>query len=207
MEFHENTKGHGRSEATRLEVLEKAAEAFSEQGFHGASLRSIAKKAGVDHSTLIYHFGNKTSLLIAVLEWYETQLSNGNLDTIFDIDVSTMAAGFVAAAKCNQAAPGLTRLFSVMSAEAGHCSHPARPYMVTRCHLMTKLLTQLICAQRKNGTVQVDELSADEHAAMFLSTWSGMQVYDALNPGVLDIPEVVERLICKELGLDDIDRL
>lgn len=43
-------------------------DAFGEHGFAGASLRTIAKQAGVNHATLIQHFGSKEGLLTTVLE-------------------------------------------------------------------------------------------------------------------------------------------
>ena len=61
--------GNARGQRTRIEIIEQAAQAFSESGFHGTSLRSIARSSGIDHSTLKHHFANKEELLAAVLRW------------------------------------------------------------------------------------------------------------------------------------------
>ncbi|MCF7910950.1 MAG: TetR/AcrR family transcriptional regulator [Candidatus Cloacimonetes bacterium] len=56
-------------------ILEKAKEEFIEQGFQKASLRNIAREAGITHSNIYHYFGNKDALfravLIAVLNYLE----------------------------------------------------------------------------------------------------------------------------------------
>jgi len=49
-------------EATRNKILDAALEAFSELGYHGASTRDIAARAGVRQSLLTYHFSNKEEI-------------------------------------------------------------------------------------------------------------------------------------------------
>jgi len=44
-------------------ILDSALQLFVEQGFHGTSTASIAKKAGVATGTLFHHFANKSVLL------------------------------------------------------------------------------------------------------------------------------------------------
>ncbi|WP_206239148.1 TetR/AcrR family transcriptional regulator [Novosphingobium terrae] len=51
-----------RAEETRARILQKARDAFAEQGFDGASSRDIAREAGVTHSMITYHFGTKDAL-------------------------------------------------------------------------------------------------------------------------------------------------
>lgn len=51
-----------RAEETRARILQKARDAFAELGFAGASIRDIAREAGVTHSMITYHFGTKDEL-------------------------------------------------------------------------------------------------------------------------------------------------
>jgi AcrR family transcriptional regulator len=51
-----------RAEETRARILQKARDAFAEMGFAGASIRDIAREAGVTHSMITYHFGTKDGL-------------------------------------------------------------------------------------------------------------------------------------------------
>ena len=53
---------------TRARIIEAAREAFSTMGFEGASLRSIAKDAGVQHQLATYYFKTKEELWMAVMD-------------------------------------------------------------------------------------------------------------------------------------------
>jgi AcrR family transcriptional regulator len=62
-------RGHtDRSAKTRERVMEAAIELVAEDGFFRASTNRIAEKAGVTWGVLQYHFGDKQSILSAVLE-------------------------------------------------------------------------------------------------------------------------------------------
>lgn len=50
-------------------ILSAALDAFSENGFHGASVRDICHRVGVTLPTLYYHYKNKEGLLLALLEY------------------------------------------------------------------------------------------------------------------------------------------
>ena len=53
---------------TLTPLLTAALEVFHELGYHGASVRDIAKRAGVTVPTLYYHHGNKQGILVALME-------------------------------------------------------------------------------------------------------------------------------------------
>ncbi|SDB20502.1 TetR/AcrR family transcriptional regulator [Eubacterium oxidoreducens] len=52
------------------QILEVAKKEFSKKGFQGASLRNIAKEAGVTTGSLYWHFKNKEELFEAVTKEY-----------------------------------------------------------------------------------------------------------------------------------------
>jgi len=53
---------------TRARIIAAAREAFSTMGFEGASLRSVAKEAGVPHQLATYYFKTKEELWMAVMD-------------------------------------------------------------------------------------------------------------------------------------------
>lgn len=59
-----------RVEETRSELVAAARAVFSEQGFHAASVQTIAKRAGFTTGALYGHFGGKDELFLAVYERY-----------------------------------------------------------------------------------------------------------------------------------------
>lgn len=62
-----NRKRRADGEATRRLVLDAAVECILELGYYKTSTNEIARRAGVTWGTLQYQFGNRESLLIAVL--------------------------------------------------------------------------------------------------------------------------------------------
>ncbi|GAA1465916.1 TetR/AcrR family transcriptional regulator [Microbacterium thalassium] len=197
--------GYATGRATKRAIVARAAEAFAQRGFHGASLRSIAREAGVDHSTLMHHFGNKNALLMAVLQWHDEQNVPPGTPAlpslVEEMTPEEMVAGFVATARRNQDNPGLVQLLSILSAEAGSPDHPARPALQARHDQLTSLIGDKIRRQRDARAVAADDLTPDERAAVIIATWEGLQVYDALHPGVLDVPALIEREFRQALGV------
>jgi AcrR family transcriptional regulator len=57
-----------KAEATRRKILRAAHAEFVEQGFHGATVAAIAKRAKVAPQTVYFVFGNKPSLISAVID-------------------------------------------------------------------------------------------------------------------------------------------
>ena len=54
-------------DASRAAILEAAQEVFTERGYARATIREIARRAGVTHGLVMRHFGTKERLLIAAL--------------------------------------------------------------------------------------------------------------------------------------------
>lgn len=57
-----------RGEDTRLRILRTALRVFAEEGYDGASTRTLAQQAGVNLPALQYYFGNKEGLYRAVVD-------------------------------------------------------------------------------------------------------------------------------------------
>jgi AcrR family transcriptional regulator len=59
----------GRSAETRARLLEAAGEAFAENGFRGATIADICRRADANIAAVHYHFGDKERLYAAVIEY------------------------------------------------------------------------------------------------------------------------------------------
>lgn len=60
--------GQKRAVDTRLAILQQGARLFSAKGFEGCSTREIATAAGVSHANVRYHFGDKETLWLKVVQ-------------------------------------------------------------------------------------------------------------------------------------------
>ena len=53
---------------TREDILVAAREVFAERGFDGATMRGVARSAGVDPALIYHYFGSKQQLFVAAME-------------------------------------------------------------------------------------------------------------------------------------------
>lgn len=196
--------GNVRGQRTRMEIIERAANAFSENGFHGSSLRAIARSSGIDHSTLKHHFATKEDLLTAVLRWRDL---HGLQEWTEGVDqgssAETIARLLGEQARRNREDAVLTRLNSVLSAEAGLEGHPAREYLQERRRIFVAALEEIICSRMDVEGLTSSRLTAREVAVFVSCAWDGLQVYDALNPGDVDVPKLVQVIAGLVLGAED----
>lgn len=63
-----------RGAETRAQLIEAALDVFGRLGFEGATTREIAKAAGANLAAIVYHFGSKEALHIAVAEHVATSM-------------------------------------------------------------------------------------------------------------------------------------
>lgn len=63
-----------RGAETRAQLIEAALDVFGRLGFEGATTREIAKAAGANLAAIVYHFGSKEALYIAVAEHVATSM-------------------------------------------------------------------------------------------------------------------------------------
>jgi AcrR family transcriptional regulator len=56
-----------RSIVEREQIMQSAFELFSAVGYDNASTRAIAERAGASHTKVLYHFGSKEQLWIAIM--------------------------------------------------------------------------------------------------------------------------------------------
>jgi AcrR family transcriptional regulator len=55
--------------STHDQILDAAHKLFLERGYQGATMRAIAKEAGVDASLIVHFFGNKLALFSESVRW------------------------------------------------------------------------------------------------------------------------------------------
>ncbi len=63
-----------RGAETRAQLIEAALDVFGRLGFEGASTREIAKAANANLAAIVYHFGGKEALHLAVAEHVATSI-------------------------------------------------------------------------------------------------------------------------------------
>lgn len=64
-------------EATHQTIIESAIRLISTKGIEALSMAAISREAGVNRTTLYYHFADRDALITAVKEWSSQQLLRG----------------------------------------------------------------------------------------------------------------------------------
>jgi AcrR family transcriptional regulator len=73
--------------ARRDQILNAAAKVFGEKGFHPATIRDVAKEAGIADGTIYNYFQNKSALLLGILDrMRESVLQNADFSAAIDMD-------------------------------------------------------------------------------------------------------------------------
>jgi AcrR family transcriptional regulator len=67
--------------SVREKVLAASVQLFAEYGYHAATMRDIAKIAGIQAASIYYHYSGKQALLVEIMESHMRQL-NANLERI-----------------------------------------------------------------------------------------------------------------------------
>lgn len=67
-------------------ILKSAEEEFSEFGFEGAGMKSIAKRAGVSQALIHYHFGSKDALYEEVIRSRSRKINDARLALLDKVD-------------------------------------------------------------------------------------------------------------------------
>ena len=113
----------------REQILAVAIEVFGEYGYAGGSVRAIADRVGVSHATLLQHFGSKEGLLTAVLQEWDRQTVEQNLEDAVGLDYFRRLPEVMTAHLAHR---GLLELFTTISAEASSPAHPAHDFIQHR---------------------------------------------------------------------------
>jgi AcrR family transcriptional regulator len=90
-----------KSNQRRHEIVHAAYRTLAEKGFEGLRMREIAKRAGIDHSTLHYYFSGKETLIDGVVDYIIQDLAIGRPATEkVDISPRQQLAGHFNALIC-----------------------------------------------------------------------------------------------------------
>lgn len=81
MKAPNESAGQGKV-STKVRILSAAQYVFAEKGFEGASTREIAARAGVNISSLHYHWDSKETLFLAILQNVQEQLVDRLKDVV-----------------------------------------------------------------------------------------------------------------------------
>ncbi|MFJ3667323.1 TetR/AcrR family transcriptional regulator [Streptomyces sp. NPDC090106] len=184
--------GYAKGRARREQIVALAAEAYGDVGYHGASLREIAKRAGISHVGLLYYFPNREALLAAVLERRDEQDS-----ALLAPRVSSPRAvvqHLLDLAEHNARHAGMVDLYVRLAAEAVAEDHPAHSYFVEH-YASTRAYVQRALGELAEQGMLREGVDAQAAAAGFVALMDGLQVQWLTSPGEVDMAGVLRAYV------------
>lgn len=162
----------------KAEIVAAAAAIFTRSGYHGGSLRQIARDLDLSFTSVKHHFPSKEILLIEVLK------ANDDVE-IARLRTDRRGMGFVdsaiSMAQRNIQNPESLRLFAVLSAEATSAAHPAHDWFIDRYQRIVASIAQDIADDVAAEALPPIEDPAAAAAAL-VALWDGLQLQWLMNP-------------------------
>lgn len=177
------TRGpYAKSAQRASDILDAAATVFATHGYHGGSLRDIARQLDVSLTSIVHHFGSKYELLEAVLERAD-KTTTGYEE--FDFDAACTDRGVVSATlervRSSLERPELLRLFAILAAESSAPTHPAHEWFVTRYRRKAAELAAAFRFDQAAGRIDADR-DARLLGRLLIATWDGVQLQWLIDP-------------------------
>jgi len=115
--------------ARRQGIVAAGLVVFSSSGFHGASLRDVAERAGLSQAGLLHHFRSKEQLLKAVLAWRDDEARRQLGESVpHGLDLIRRLIARSSATPTRE----LVQLEVIVSAEGSAADHPVHGYVRER---------------------------------------------------------------------------
>jgi AcrR family transcriptional regulator len=178
--------GYAKGRRRREELIAAAAEVYADAGYHGASLREIAKRVGTSHAGLLYYFPNREALLAAVLQRRDEQDA---VRAELNPDEPAGAAGLrymIDLAAHNQRHPGIVELYVRLAAEAIADGHPAHEYFTNHYRVARDYVHKSFTVLAESGGLR-DGVDPQIAAVGFIALMDGLQVQWLTNPDEVDL--------------------
>jgi AcrR family transcriptional regulator len=149
-------KGQAQRGAERRQaILDAALEVFAARGYRAGALGEIAARVEVSPAAILYHFGSKEELLMAVIAERDRRAA---------LALSRLPAGgglpsiraLVAVAEAMERQRGLAALHTVIQAENLEPDGPAHAYFLGRSRFACQWVTQLLREGQRRGEVRPD---------------------------------------------------
>ncbi|ADI66857.1 MULTISPECIES: TetR/AcrR family transcriptional regulator [Mobiluncus] len=142
--------------ARREAILDAAVDLLAEVGYHGMSLRDVARHVGISHPGVIYHFPSKEVLLMSVVQRYEKQLGF-DLDNLEKLDALPVLDTLLEVTSRLNENPMIIEVECMMMVEACSEIHPAHDHYMRRSARLLSILRRAWSRLQQDGKVSATE--------------------------------------------------
>lgn len=144
-------------------------------GYRGASVGAIASRAGISQSGLLHHFPSKELLLAAVIDQRSSDHRAEFLAAKADDPDLGFMTGMVRLMRRGARELDLTRLFTVVIAEATSPDHPAHRWATERYEGVTEVVAEALREAQEHELLRSD-FDVRATASTLLAAMDGLQL-------------------------------
>lgn len=183
---------YAKGVAKREEILTRALDVIAREGYRGASVKELARAAGLSQAGLLHYFGSKEELFIAILrkrDQADAAQFHGDGDTVLD-DLHT---GYLRVIRHNGDVPGLVQLFSQLAVDAADRDHPAHAFFTQRGQALRDRFATAIADAQSRGELSA-AIAPDTLARILQAVSDGLQLQWLLEPDIA-MADVVDALV------------
>jgi AcrR family transcriptional regulator len=171
-----------RGAKTRAAIVDAALDVFALRGFRGSALADVADKVGLTPAGILYHFGSKEALLVAVIAERDHRAGGLLADMPADMGLDALR-DVVRFAELSEQEPGLTALHTVLQVESFEPDTPAHQYFHDRSVFVRAWVEHILVAAQRKGEVRA-EIDCKAKAREFIAFLEGAAVLWLIDPTV-----------------------
>jgi AcrR family transcriptional regulator len=147
-----------RGERTRQAIVDAAIEVFAGRGFRSGALVEIAARVDLTPGGILYHFGSKDALLVAVIAERDRRATALLVELVADHPIAGLDSLrlLIEIARLGEREPGLAALHTVLQVEALSPDAPSHGYFLDRSRLVRSWLERVLLVAREAGEVRPD---------------------------------------------------
>jgi len=168
-----STRRRKSAEVRRQDIVNAAMEILRTEGIDKLTTRSLSKAVGIAQPTLFLHFGNKTQVLLALIDSIQERLQNGiatqNLQALPPVERLRTIIRFHL--RFIQSQPGIPRLLFSEELQSGDPEVRARMQALVAFFL--DFLTRNIREGQQLGQLRA-ELDAQQCACLLIAAIQGL---------------------------------
>ncbi|MCO4276403.1 TetR/AcrR family transcriptional regulator [Pseudarthrobacter sp. HLT3-5] len=174
---------YAKSTERRHAILGAAHAVFAARGYRGGSLQDVADRVGMSQTSLLHYFPSKSDLLLAVLNWRDSNTGDGT--TPPDPEEALVDA-VIRQARFNEEIPGVIELYTVLCAESVTDGHPGREFFTERFERLRRSYTRRFTQLAEEGRLRPG-VQPEAAAASLIALWDGIQTQWLLSPDSVDM--------------------
>jgi AcrR family transcriptional regulator len=169
--------------ARRAAIVDAALTVFSQRGFRDGSLADVAEKVDLSPAGILYHFGSKEELLLAVIAERDRRASEPSLAGDGEVRGMDALKASVRFAEQSEGERGLAALHTVLQAESFEPDAPTHEYFLLRSRFLRSTVAQLLRQAQDEGDVRAD-VDCDAKANEVVAFLEGAAVVWLMDPEV-----------------------